>query len=328
MLKNLKINKGIKMILVLSVVFLLGFFTQMIMSGDKTTATRDNSFRHQDPGEMFTNPLLDCADLSNLPNGKVFGLRDEVVDLVEKNRQKGTISDGAVYFRDLNNGPWFGYNEKNDFYPASLLKVPLMIAAYREEMQNPGFLQKKFRMPGNDFNEIENYKVSSTEKEGRLISVGEALESMIKFSDNNSAYLLSREIDKKVYSNTYEDLGIGVPNAPDYVISVRTYASFFRLLYNSTYISRQFSEQALKLLSEVDFKDGIVAGVPPNIRVSHKFGEREVENGVKQLHDCGIVYSENYPYLICVMTRGKDYGEMAKVVAEISRIVYDGVEKN
>jgi hypothetical protein len=70
-----------------------------------------------------------------------------------------------------------------------------------------------------------------------------------------------------------------------------------------------------------------VAGVPPEIVVSHKFGERHFEGDVEieQLHDCGIVYKPNHPYMLCIMTRGHDVRTLAPVIAQISKMVYSHV---
>ncbi len=48
--------------------------------------------------------------------------KDRVNELVEGMLSAGRASHISVYFRDLNNGPWFGINEKEEFSPASLLK--------------------------------------------------------------------------------------------------------------------------------------------------------------------------------------------------------------
>jgi beta-lactamase class A len=81
------------------------------------------------------------------------------------------------------------------------------------------------------------------------------------------------------------------------------------------------------MLTEVDFRDGIIAKIPPDIKVAHKFGERGLKNSV-QIHDCGIVYAPNYPYLICIMTRGSNMAENEELIAETSRIVFEEVIKN
>jgi len=43
--------------------------------------------------------------------------------------------------------------------------------------------------------------------------------------------------------------------------------------------------------------------------------------GLVQLHDCGIVYSAQRPYFLCVMTRGSDVQRLAGVIAQASRFV-------
>src|SRR6185437_13516132 len=94
-----------------------------------------------------------------------------------------------------------------------------------------------------------------------------------------------------------------------------------------TYLSPEMSEKALKLLSQTTFTSGIVAGVPKNIPVAHKFGERAYDtDATKELHDCGIVYFPNHPYMLCIMTKGTDFGSLATVLKTISQKTYDEVK--
>ena len=109
-------------------------------------------------------------------------------------------------------------------------------------------------------------------------------------------------------------------------MSVTDNASFFRILYNASYLTKDNSQKALDLLSKVDFTDGIRAGVPSSVKVANKFGEREVGN-IIQLHDCGIVYFKDHPYLLCIMSRGTDFTKLAASIKNISRLVYLEVNK-
>jgi hypothetical protein len=66
-----------------------------------------------------------------------------------------------------------------------------------------------------------------------------------------------------------------------------------------------------------------VAGVPSGTVVAHKFGERVLPSkNVKQLHDCGIVYYPQFPYVLCVMTRGNDFVTLQQAIKGVSDIVY------
>jgi len=79
----------------------------------------------------------------------------------------------------------------------------------------------------------------------------------------------------------------------------------------------------------VVYKEGLVGGLPEGIKVAHKFGERAYEeSGVKQFHDCGIIYYPNKPYLLCVMTRGDDFNTLQGIVRQVSQTVYQTVSLN
>jgi hypothetical protein len=87
------------------------------------------------------------------------------------------------------------------------------------------------------------------------------------------------------------------------------------------------SEKALDSLSKTDFQSGLVKGVPQAVTVAHKFGEHSDETTQnKQLHDCGIVYYPKHPYLLCVMSKGKNFEYLDNAIAAISQIVYEQVD--
>jgi len=50
------------------------------------------------------------------------------------------------------------------------------------------------------------------------------------------------------------------------------------------------------------------------------------DQGLKQLHDCGIIYHPSKPYILCIMTKGEEIEELASVIADISRLVFKGID--
>ena len=147
---------------------------------------------------------------------------------------------------------------------------------------------------------------------------------MIVQSDNSAMYLLGRE-EPDAIDKVFSTLRILYPleNQGDFM-SAATYSRLFRTLYNSTYLSRPDSEEALRLLSYTNFRRGLVQGTATTT-VSHKFGEQTIEGGEidqKELHDCGIVYYPEKPYFLCVMTKGEDFGKLEKVIGGISKLVF------
>ncbi len=109
---------------------------------------------------------------------------------------------------------------------------------------------------------------------------------------------------------------------------MKEYSSLFRILYNRQFLTPEYSQMALSLLSSSSYSAGLAALLPPETKVAHKFGYYEGNKAQKellQLHDCGIVYHPVSPYTLCVMTRGKDLSVMTSVIAELSKAVYDEV---
>ncbi|MFA6306751.1 MAG: serine hydrolase [Patescibacteria group bacterium] len=292
----------------------------------------DNVHPVRQSGYKFINPLLECEiEMSDKTN--LFSFKNHILDFIEEKVDKKEIVSVSVYLRDLNNGPWSGINEKENFYPASLLKVPILMAYFKEAEKNPQLLEEKIvfneHTEGDDL--IQNFNPAEKVVFGQSYSVSDLLRRMIVFSDNKALDLLFLKIDSAALDRCYQDLGLSLPNirTADDFMSVKEYASFFRILYNASYLSRDYSEKALEILSASDFKDGIVAGVDKDVKVAHKFGERKILIGgqeFNQLHDCGIVYNQASPYLLCIMTRGSNFEKMVEAIKNISRIVFEDMK--
>jgi beta-lactamase class A len=278
----------------------------------------------------LTNPLLDCQDPTTpYSKSEWSDLDDQLTTFVQQQISAGKIMLGSVYFRDLNNGPWFGVNETQIFSPASLLKLPLAMSLYTIAQDNPSFLQNKIQYKTlNIPDSTQPYGDPNTLVDGKSYTTQELIDTMLLESSNEAAVTLANHMNMDSITSVYKDLGLPPPVAgEDYKINTHTYTSFFRVLYNATYLDRDQSEAILSILTKTTFKDGLVAGVPAGTTVAHKFGSRALDDSGKnlQLHDCGIVYAPKRPYALCVMTQGSDFPTMANVIKQISQQVYDNV---
>jgi beta-lactamase class A len=265
-----------------------------------------------------------------LQNNNLNDTRDSVNFVIGRQKELNNITYATVYYRDLNNGPWFGINEKEYFSPASLIKVPLMIAYYKLSESDPSILDKEIdnTIPYNPSE--QNITPTKFLELNQKYTINQLIDQMIIQSDNVAYEILLNNIDNSLVSKVYEDLGVDISKAKDNpngnILRVKDYAAFFRILYNASYLERSLSEKALYLLSQSTYHKGLSAGVPENIVVSHKFGERRyLATEEHQLHDCGIIYSSKNPYLLCVMTRGEDFNKLANSISQISKTVYDKI---
>lgn len=274
-------------------------------------------------GYQFISPILDCEIEPGVEDKNIKLLRLSLEDFIKKKVGEKRATQVSIYYRDLNNGPTIGINEKETFAPASLLKVPVMMAYLKEAESKPDILNVSVPLIVNPDDRIQTFPPNRNLEAGKPYTMLQLIEQMIEYSDNEALNTLTQYIDPGQIDKVHKDLGLTVPNRnlSENFITVKEYASLFRVMYNATYLNREMSEQALKVLSQSVFEEGISKPIPSDISIAHKFGIRK-ETDINQLHDCGIIYLPNTPYLLCVMTKGESFDSLGEVIAEASSIVY------
>lgn len=316
-----------KNILIAFLAFALGGLLVFVLINSKNSFHPKFSENRYEDKYPYISPLLEC---DTYESKELAWFDNKIKDKAEELMSNGNTTHISYYFRDLNNGIWFGINEEEMFSPASLFKTPVMISYLKQSEETPKLLSKKIVFTEADKNyEKQNIKPSSEMELGKSYTFEELIERMIIYSDNSALRILLREGDPFAYRVFY-DLDVGISSDQgglENYMSVYEYSRFFRILYNGSYLNFENSNKALEILTKVDFKDGLVAGLPPEIAVAHKFGERQFGEE-KQLHDCGIVYNPEKPYLICIMTRGRDLLKLPHVISELSKVTYEEVSKS
>lgn len=284
-------------------------------------------------GYKFINPLLECeSGSSDAADRELQPFRHKIQAVIEAKKKAKWASHVSVYFREMNNGLAFDLDGQEKFSPASLVKIPLLIAYFKWEEMEPGLLGKRLtyiNFPDN--NAAQNIKPAVAIEYGKSYLIEDLLFRAMVYSDNNAYFLLFANVNPGVLRRVYTDLGLEISRVrtvADYV-TVSEYAAFFRILFNASYLNRELSEKALSYMAETDFKMGLVSGVPSSIPVAHKFGEKTLgpSGEIKQLHDCGIVYYPEYPYLLCVMSRGESFEFLDDTIREVSRVVFEEIDR-
>ncbi len=331
--------KSLRIFLVITVIlfslggFFLGqYFERNRVQKAKGTTYDNPPLRQKDSSYKLISPLFACGSLGQERFEEFTPLKTKIKKIVDDGLYTKMASTVSVYFRDMNRGRRFAINDTERYFPASLSKVPLMIAYFKLAESNPKVLNEEILYDGSfDANAKEDIRPKNAIESGKRYTVDELIQAMIRYSDNNATRLLFDRMEPALLSEVFFDLNAPVPrdNQLD-VMTVKTYSYFFRVLYNATYLSRPMSERALDLLSYADFKDGLRAVVPKNILVAEKYGESTIylnDSKVysRELHDCGIIYQKTNPYLLCIMTKGDNFKNLTEVIQNISRAVYQEV---
>ena len=310
-------------------IFCLGVFLGISIDyAFRRPHTQPVVIREDSPVNKYINPILYTeTDKNEYPEYAT--LEKKINEYIASTTSQGNANKVSIYFKDLNSTGWTGVNEDEKFNPGSMLKVAVLIGYLKQAEIDPSVMSKKLLYtmtidPG------QYYKPTNQLTTGSY-TVEQLISAMILQSDNEATKVLV-ENNHDLYAQAENELrlpkAIDNPNVVDFM-SPKQYSSLFRVLYNSTYLSRSVSDQVLRLLSGTVFDKGLVAGLPKGTVVAHKFGEHtETLNGEvtsRELHDCGIVYFPEKPYFVCVMTKGMDFSKLESVISGASKLIYDTV---
>lgn len=265
----------------------IGFLFQLpkfINSSKDITNKTDNE---------FLSPLIQTEN----PNDVLINftlLRNNLNRYVEN-----VNADLGLFFEYLPSGITIGINEKETFYQASLVKVPMAMYLYKGielgkiTMKDLYVIEDKYK--DSDFGEL--WKKPS----GTTISLEELINIMLVDSDN-TAYRTLWGKYPQFLDEIFDNLDLPKDSEKgDPVVTPKNYSSVFKSLYLSSYNTKEHSNEILETLTTTSFDNWIVAGVDNNIKVAHKIGVRDKEHAYS---DCGIVYIPDRPYFLCVFVGG------------------------
>lgn len=227
-------------------------------------------------------------------------LREAMRNYIEKqNVQIG------VYFEYLPSGTSIGVNEKMEVRLASLIKIPVVMAVYKQIER--GRINKNQLLTVSEMDINKDFGDLWKRGIGTKITVDEAVRLSLIDSDNTATRTLVSALPKGVIDEVFDSLDIpkntnnGLP-----VISPKNYTSILRSLYLSSFLTKKDSNEILAFLAETHFNDKLPAGIDQQVKVAHKIGEFDLPNEKTIFSDCGIIYPPDRPYALCIMIESSE----------------------
>lgn len=336
--RNTDIGRS-QLLILLALAFCLGLYVDRGIGlfsggpegiGDELPLSGDGEYRY-----IRYAPRLAARERTR-PEKGLKPFRYKVKALVESGLKAGEAAVISVYFRDLRDGHRFGIREQEKFPVDANLKLPLMIAYLKWAESSPLLLNRRFSYTDNhEESPAESERPRDRYENDRTYKVSTLILRMIAANDSHAYTVLAANLPPAYLQRIYQDIYINYdPTKRDEPMPFSAYASFYRVLFNASYLNKEMSEKALRYLSQAAYRDGIISGVPPDTDVVAKYGERIIEDpaavlptGMKQLHEVGIVYHPRYPYIMGVMVRGSDPGKLRKVVRDISALIFKEVDR-
>jgi len=227
--------------------------------------------------------------------------------------------DFAFYFEYLPTGVSIGINEKLEFTPLSLIKIPLAITYYYIPSRKGISIDQTVTIKKEDID--SNFGSLWKKGVGYQIDMEEAVRLALVESDNTAALVLGHNLPLEIYQEVY--LGLDIPITDDAKLlrlSTKQYSSILKALYFSSILDWADSNKILNYLIESKLDNGLRSGVDSNIKVAHKVGMLAEE----LYQDCGIIYFPQRPYLLCMFSKSNEKVAYEKM-HNVSKMVFDFV---
>src|SRR3972149_10232100 len=227
----------------------------------------------------------------------------------------------SIYFEYLPTGASISINKDAEFYPASLLKVPVAMAVAKKiergEWKWPNELG--LMSPDKDEHFGDLYK----EKTGATFAIEELVRRSLSDSDNTAHFILIRNLEIEEISDIYNHMGLKQFLSTEGKMSAKQYSVLLRSLYSASYVSENNSQKLLSYLSRSQFNDFLQSGIPADVSFAHKIG---IADDTITYLDSGIAYVKSRPYLLTVMVQSKEKTMADGVMKNISEKVYNYVK--
>ena len=295
------INNDRLIIVLLMVIFVLLIIATGLFLNNTRVIGNKNS---------LTDPLRQFYKADDLVIN-VQPLRDEL-NILEKN------PNISIYFEVLNTGANISINKEAEFFPASLLKVPLIMAVIKKIERGDWKWGTEMELTETDKN--KDFGVLWQQPTGTRFTIEELVKQELVNSDNTAYFILLNNLDPNELLKVQNHLGLLDFISEDLEISAKKYAPILRSLFSATYLTVENSEKILEWMSESNFNNYLAEGIPPTIKFSHKIG---VDDERKSYIDAGIVYLASRPYILIVMVKNFTFNEANSLMRDVSQKVYN-----
>ena len=233
----------------------------------------------------------------------------------------------GISLKDLSSGETFSLNGNMLFHPASVIKIPVMVEAFRQV--DKGILSLDDQLTLKQSNKIPGSGSLQYSKNGSRFSILRLIDLMITDSDNTATHMLVERLGMGNINYCMKRYGIYKTVIKDPTMLVKEEGKhnltcpddMIRLLdkmYKGQLVTPQASEKMLAIMKAQRHKWGL-ARFLPNVVIANKTGSLDFVR-----NDVGIVLDHDKPYIISIFSKQLPSNHGGSVmVGELSKIIYD-----
>ncbi|RLC31947.1 hypothetical protein DRH13_02335, partial [Candidatus Woesebacteria bacterium] len=233
-----------------------------------------------------------------------------------KEKTKNLSGVYGFYVIRLNSGVSYGVNERDIFEPASLNKLPVILAMYIKAEKGDIDLETTYTLKDSD--KVAGSGSLYGKPEGYELTYRELLKYMGKESDNTAANIARSILGEEDIRQAISTIGMDntVVIGEDQETTPYDIGLFFEKLWEGDIVSKKHRDEILEYLTDTIYEEWLAAGIPSDTDVAHKYG-REVH----VVNDAGIIFTDE-PFILVLLSKGIVEREADQVFPELSRVIY------
>jgi beta-lactamase class A len=248
---------------------------------------------------------------------------NNLIAAIENNR--GTY---GIYIKNLATGETYEYNSGEQFYAASLHKLPIAQAVINNvEAGNMAFKQNITYTEDDYFTGTGSIIKTDFDTD---YTVEDLLFRLLNHSDNIAQVMLTKNMSARSVNEAF--ITLSPLQTTDFLVENITtpfeIAGIFENIYNNkvnTQLIASISEDTgnvtsnviLKMLLNTPFNDRLISGFEKNYLFAHKIGNWPEDS---LWHDCGILFADD-PIVVCFMSKGAVYEEVTSAAKRIAEFL-------
>jgi len=239
----------------------------------------------------------------------------------------------AIAVEDLATGYMSGINASASMPAASTIKIPVMVEVFRQLADGEIDLNTKLgvRSEDRDWGSGDLARAPT----GTKLDVNRLLWLMITRSDNTATNMLIRLVGRAHINREMSELGLRRTRLGDYIrsngtairyalrSSPREMVKLLDAIARRKLIDEWSSREMLAILTGQTHNGLLPEPLPKGLQIAHKTGTLH-----DTLNDVGIVFRDQEPYVIAVMTTNlPSLSAGRRFIRRVSRLAYHDLER-
>ena len=286
---------------------------------------------------LFARPLRTASAVTTPAPASIVDQRWERMVASITDRTSSFDGEVGIYIKDLATGRTYELNSRRPFVAASLIKLPIMAALFADVEEGivrlDGSLRytRKYRRDGSG--------ILKWARDGSRFTISALVATMISKSDNTATAMITHLMGFDHLNQRFDQFGLTetrihptgmslasrLDPALDNWTTPEEMGRLLEKIYRHKLLRNDgLSDLMIEILKGANSRSRLARDLPVHWQLARKTGLLR-----KYCHDCGIVFSPEGDYVICVMTgESRTYARAKGFISDVGKQTYDYFARN